>query len=107
MIDLGREGKKVAQAKQIINNGMQLSSKLEPPRDLAKNAIKQQRLLVWRYLRAFPFPVITMGNVLTPEEEARWEEECKKILFPFEINNAEFAEFGGSWKGLYDFIKQV
>lgn len=48
-----------------------------------------------------------MGNVLSPEEEARWEEECKKMLFPFEINNAEFAEFGGSWKGLYDFIKQV
>jgi hypothetical protein len=48
-----------------------------------------------------------MGNALGPEEELRWSEECKRLLFNFEINNAEFAEFGGSWKGLYDYIKNV
>ena len=48
-----------------------------------------------------------MGNALSPEEETRWEKECRRLLFSWEINNAEFAEFHGSWKGLFDAIEQV
>jgi len=48
-----------------------------------------------------------MGNGVSSEEERYWEQACRRVLFDFEINNAEFAEYGGSWKLLHDDIVQV